>query len=278
MSNDTARGANQHDVGSYAPVNGLNLYYEVHGPDTGTPLVLLHGAFSAIGSSFGQMLPDLAQTRRVIGVDLQGHGHTTDIDRPLSLEQLADDVAALLGYLNIPKADLFGYSVGAGVAVHTALRHPDLVRKMVVMSVSFNNSGFHPGLMEGMDQLKPEHLIGSPWHDEYMRLAPNPEAFPTLVEKVKQLNGSYRDLSAEEIRSIKAPTLIILGDSDIIRPEHAVEMFRLLGGGVAGDNMGLPNSRLAVLPGTTHVTAVNRGAWLVPMVTEFLDAPIVEGK
>jgi pimeloyl-ACP methyl ester carboxylesterase len=278
MSNDTAGGANQHDVGSYAPVNGLNLYYEVHGPDTGTPLVLLHGAFSAIGSSFGQMLPDLAQTRRVIGVDLQGHGHTTDIDRPLSLEQLADDVAALLGYLNIPKADLFGYSVGAGVAVHTALRHPDLVRKMVVMSVSFNNSGFHPGLMEGMDQLKPEHLIGSPWHDEYMRLAPNPEAFPTLVEKVKQLNGSYRDLSAEEIRSIKAPTLIILGDSDIIRPEHAVEMFRLLGGGVAGDNMGLPNSRLAVLPGTTHVTAVNRGAWLVPMVTEFLDAPIVEGK
>jgi pimeloyl-ACP methyl ester carboxylesterase len=278
MSNDTAGGANQHDVGSYAPVNGLNLYYEVHGPDTGTPLVLLHGAFSAIGSSFGQMLPDLAQTRRVIGVDLQGHGHTTDIDRPLSLEQLADDVAALLGYLNIPKADLFGYSVGAGVAVHTALRHPDLVRKMVVMSVSFNNSGFHPGLMEGMDQLKPEHLIGSPWHDEYMRLAPNPEAFPTLVEKVKRLNGSYRDLSAEEIRSIKAPTLIILGDSDIIRPEHAVEMFRLLGGGVAGDNMGLPNSRLAVLPGTTHVTAVNRGAWLVPMVTEFLDAPIVEGK
>jgi pimeloyl-ACP methyl ester carboxylesterase len=278
MSNDTAGGANQHDVGSYAPVNGLNLYYEVHGPDTGTPLVLLHGAFSAIGSSFGQMLPDLAQTRRVIGVDLQGHGHTTDIDRPLSLEQLADDVAALLGYLNIPKADLFGYSVGAGVAVHTALRHPDLVRKMVVMSVSFNNSGFHPGLMEGMDQLKPEHLIGSPWHDEYMRLAPNPEAFPTLVEKVKQLNGSYRDLSAEEIRSIKAPTLIILGDSDIIRPEHAMEMFRLLGGGVAGDNMGLPNSRLAVLPGTTHVTAVNRGAWLVPMVTEFLDAPIVEGK
>ena len=255
----------------YAPVNGLNMYYEIQG--TGQPLVLLHGAFSAIDTSFGKVLPGLAETRQVIGVDLQGHGHTADIDRPLSLEQMADDVAALLQYLNIKSADIFGYSVGAGVALQLAIRHPDLVRKLVLVSVSYRIDGFHPGLMAGLEQLKPEHLAGTPWQEEYARIAPNPQDWPTLVAKVTQLNMSVRDLPSQAIQSIKAPTLLIFGDSDIIRPEHAVEMFRLLGGGVPGDNVGLPNSQLAILPGTTHVTIVDRAGWLVSMVSEFLDAP-----
>ena len=147
------------------------------------------------------------------------------------------------------------------------------MRKLVVASVTYNNDGFHPGLLAGMENLKPEHMAGTPWQEEYARIAPNPRDWPTLIDKMKQLDTHIKDLPPETIRSIKAPTLIIVGDSDIVRPEHAVEMFRLLGGGVMGDTMGLPSSRLAVLPGTTHVTVVDRADWLVPMVSEFLDAP-----
>jgi pimeloyl-ACP methyl ester carboxylesterase len=277
MTNSTT-GETSKGAGSYAPVNGLNMYYEIHGTGTGPPLVLLHGAFSAIGTSFGKVLPGLAGGRRVIGVELQGHGHTADIDRPLTIEQLADDVAALLQHLKIQSADIFGYSMGAGVALHVALRHPDLVRKLVVASVNYNNDGLHPGLLEGMENLKPEHMAGTPWQEEYARIAPNPQDWPTLIEKMKYLDTHIQDLPPETVQSIKAPTLIIIGDSDIIRPEHAVEMFRLLGGGVMGDAVGLPNSRLAVLPGTTHVTVVDRADWLVSMVSEFLDAPMPQAE
>jgi len=260
----------------YARVNGLNMYYEIHG--TGQPLVLLHGAFSAIGTSFGQLLPSLAETRQVIAFELQAHGRTADIDRPLSLEQMADDVAAALQQLGIDQADIFGYSLGAGVAVHLAIRHPDAVRKLVLASVTYNMSGFHPGLMEGMENMKPEALVGSPWHEEYIRIAPNPEDFATLFAKKTQMDRKIKDLPAEVIAAIKAPTLLIIGDSDIIRPEHAVEMFRLLGGGVAGDVAGLPNSQLAILPGTTHVTLVQRADLLLSIIPPFLDAPMPEAK
>jgi pimeloyl-ACP methyl ester carboxylesterase len=146
----------------------------------------------------------------------------------------------------------------------------------VLASVSYNKSGVHPGLMEGLENMKPEDMVGSPWHEEYTRIAPNPEDFATLFAKKTQMDREMQDLPAEAIRSIKVPTLLIIGDSDIVRPEHAVEMFRLLGGGVMGDLAGLPNSRLAVLPGTTHVTLVERADWLLSMVTEFLDAPMPE--
>jgi pimeloyl-ACP methyl ester carboxylesterase len=262
--------------GRYAPVNGLKLYYEIHG--TGQPLVLLHGAFSAIGTSFGQMLPALAATRQVIAVDLQAHGHTADIDRPLTLGYMAGDVTALLEHLGITKADFFGYSMGAGVALQVAMKYPDRVRKLVVASVTYTIAGLHPGLIEGFAGLKPEYLMGTPWQEEYARIAPRPEDFPRLVAKVTEMNMQIPDLPSEAIRAIQRPSLLIIGDSDIVRPEHAVEMFRLLGGGVAGDTAGLPNARLAVLPGTTHVTVVNRADWIVSMVTEFLDAPMPEGQ
>lgn len=258
----------------YADVNGLHMYYEIHGE--GQPLVLLHGAFSAIGTSFGGLLPELAKTRQVIAFELQAHGRTADIDRPMRIEQLADDVAAALEQLGVATADLFGYSLGAGVALHVALRHPHIVRKLVLASVSYTMSGMHPGLMDGLENMSHEMMIGSPWHDEYMQIAPDPDHFPTLFSKKAEMDRHIPDLSDEAIASITAPTLLIIGDSDIIQPEHAVAMFRLLGGGVAGDMVGMPRSQLAILPGTSHVTVVYRTELLAAIIPPFLDAAVPE--
>ena len=257
----------------YASVNGLNMYYEIHG--AGQPLVLLHGAFSAIGTSFGALLPELAKTRQVIGFELQAHGRTADIDRRLTLEAMADDVAAAIRQLGFERADIFGYSMGAAVALHVAIRHPDVVLKLVLASVTYNMGGIHTGLMDGVGEMKPEMMHGSPWHAEYMRIAPNPDNFATLFAKKTEMDRGIQDVPAETVRAIKAPTLLIIGDSDLVRPEHAVEMFRLLGGGVFGDTpAGLPNSQLAILPGTSHVTVVSQAKLLLAIIPPFLDAPM----
>jgi pimeloyl-ACP methyl ester carboxylesterase len=271
-NSDDARGLG---AGGYAPVNGLEMYYEIHG--TGEPLVLLHGAFSAIGTSFGELLPSLAERRQVIAFEMQAHGRTADIDRPLSIEQMADDTAAALQHLGIEEADIFGYSMGGSVALHLAIHYPDVVRKLVLASVTYNLDGVHPGLMDGLADMKPEMMFGSPWHEEYTRIAPNPDDFATLFAKKTQMDRNLKDVPAEVIESIEAPTLLIIGDSDLVRPEHAVEMFRLLGGGVFGDTpAGLPNSQLAVLPGTSHVTLVSRADLLLSIIPPFLDAPMPE--
>jgi pimeloyl-ACP methyl ester carboxylesterase len=266
-----------HERSGYAPVNGLNMYYEIHG--AGQPLVLLHGAFSAIGTSFQKLLPDLAKTRQVIAFEMQAHGHTADIDRPLSLEQMADDTVAALQYLRIEQADFFGYSMGAGVCLHVVIRHPHVVRKLVLASVTYNLSGVHPGLMEGLAAMRPEMMVGTAWHDEYTKIAPRPEDFATLFDKKTRMDRGFQDLPPETIRAIQAPTLLILGDSDLVRPEHAVEMFRLLGGGVFGDTpAGLPTSQLAILPGTSHVTVVDRADLLFAIIPPFLDAPMPQAE
>ncbi|HYW24062.1 MAG TPA: alpha/beta hydrolase [Terriglobales bacterium] len=252
-----------------ASVNGLDMYYEIHGE--GPPLVLLHGALSATGTSFGALLPDLARSRRVIAVEQQAHGRTADVDRPLTIEHMAEDTLALLRHLGVERPDLFGYSLGAGIALQIAVQHPDRVRRAVLASVTYDTSGFHPGLLDGIDALRPELLAGTPWQEEYARIAPIPDDWTTLVEKVKRLDASSQGWTAEQIRSIEVPVLLVIGDSDIVRPEHAVEMFRMLGGGVEGDSAGLPRCQLAVLPGTTHVTLVTRRPWLVSMVEGFLD-------
>jgi pimeloyl-ACP methyl ester carboxylesterase len=256
--------------GSYAEVNGVKMYYEIHG--TGLPLVVLHGAFMTIGV-MGAIVAALAEARQVIAVELQGHGRTADIDRPLSYEQMSDDVAALLRHLGIERADVFGYSMGGGVALQLAMRHPELVQKLVVASASSTSDGVHPEVWEGIEQITPELFAGTPWKEEYDRVAPNPEAFPTLVEKMKQLDSQPYTWPPDEIRAIAAPTMIIVGDSDGTTPEHAVELFRMRGGGVFGDLAGLPSARLAILPGTTHVGLIHRADWLAPMIGEFLDAP-----
>jgi pimeloyl-ACP methyl ester carboxylesterase len=256
-------------VNGYAPVNGLEMYYEIHG--TGRPLVLLHGGISGIGSSFGDILPLLAKSRQVIALELQGHARTADIDRPLRYQTLADDVIALLRHLSVESADFFGYSVGSGVAIELALRAPERVRKIVLASVSYSTAGLHPGVLDGIDLLTEENLVGTPWEDEYLRVAPDPQHWPSLLEKVQDLDRTWQGWPARVIGSITAPVLVVIGDSDIVTPEHAVQMFRLFGGGVIGDRPeGLPASQLAVLPGTAHTGMPGRAEWLAPMIDAFL--------
>jgi pimeloyl-ACP methyl ester carboxylesterase len=257
----------------YVSVHGLQMYYEIQG--AGQPLVLLHGAFSGIGTSFGGLIPELAKTRQVIAFELQGHGHTPDIDRPLTLEGMADDAAAGIQELGVQQADILGYSMGAGVALRLAIRHPEVVRKLILASVTYTMSGVHPGLMEGLGNMTPEMMHGSPWHEEYLRIAPRPEDFPRLFAKKTRMDQQTKDIPAESIRAIQSPTLLIIGDSDLVRPEHIVEMFRLLGGGVFGDTpAGLPKSQLAILPGTSHVSLVSRTELMIPIINSFLDAPV----
>ena len=277
-SRATSQQASRRVGGRHAFVNGLNMYYLVQGTG-GIPLVLLHGAFSNIQTDFGKMLPTLSRNRQVIAIEQQGHGHTPDIDRPLTYEQMADDVAELLRQLRITKADFFGYSMGGAIGTYVAIRHPELVRKLVFAGgASYNVAGFYPELMEGEKKMKPEDFAGTPWLKAYLRIAPHPGDWPKLVTKIKDLDVNWRGLSDDQLRSIKVPTLLIVGDADVVRPEHVVQMFRLLGGGVPGDLVGLPRSQLAVLPGTTHVTLITKTDWLLSMVRPFLDAPLPRAK
>lgn len=257
----------------YAPINGLNMYYEIHGAaNPGTPLVLLHGGMSATGTSFGVLLPALSKNRMVISIEQQAHGHTADIDRPLSMPQMAGDTAAMLRYLNVEQADLLGYSLGAGIALQLTIDHPEMVRKLVFISLYYKEAGAQPGQNEGMAGLKPEHLHGTPFHDEYMSIAPRPDDFPVLLERVKQMNSQIQDWPPEALQAIKSQVLNIIADADIVQAEHAVEMFRLFGGG-APDYSDAPRSQLAVIPGANHVTVVHRAELLIPMIEPFLDAP-----
>jgi len=268
--------ANADPKTGYAPVNGLETYYEVHGK--GDPVVVLHGAYMTI-DAMGPILPGLAETRQVIAVEQQGHGRTADIDRPITYEQMADDTAALLRHLGMGRADVFGFSMGGGVALQLAIRHPGLVRKLVVASASYTSDGMQPELHEMIPGITPEMFAGSPIEAAYLEVAPNPGDFPGLVEKLKRLDMTPFAWPAEDVRGIEAPTLIVVGDSDAIRLEHAVETFRLVGGGIMGDLAGLPKSQLVVLPGTAHFIppgsgVLDRAGWLVPMIREFLDAPV----
>ncbi|MGH2486521.1 MAG: alpha/beta fold hydrolase [Ktedonobacterales bacterium] len=259
----------------YAPANGLDMYYEIHG--SGESLVLLHGNLSTIGTSFGKTLPLLAASRRVIAIEQQGHGHTADIDSSFSLEQWARDTTALLNYLGIEWADFFGYSSGGAVALEIALRSPDFVRKLVwAGGTSYRRDGIYPEMMATGEPMQPDALDGSPFHEAYVQVAPHAENWHQLVAKIADLDSVVGDWEPEIIASLKPPALLIIGDSDIVRPEHVMAMFRLLGGGVVGDLVGLPRSQLAVLPGTTHVMIPERAEWLASMVLAFLDAPTPE--
>ena len=262
----------------YAPVNGLRMYYEIHG--SGRPLILLHGAYMTI-DMMGPLLPGLARARRVIAVEQQGHGRTADADRPITYEQMADDTAALAGHLGIANADVVGYSMGGAVALQSAIRHPSLVRRLVVASASFSSDAMHAEALEMFPSITPELFAGTPIEEAYQRTAPNPDDFPKLVAKLTELDVTPFTWPAEDIRAITAPTLIVLGDSDGVRLEHAVEFFRLRGGGVMGDLAGLPASQLAVLPGTAHFVPpgsglLDRADWLLAMILPFLDAPTPE--
>jgi pimeloyl-ACP methyl ester carboxylesterase len=240
--------------GSYASVNGLEMYYEIYG--TGQPLVLLHGGIGAI-EMFGEVLPMLAEGRRVIAADLQAHGRTADIERTLSFESMADDVAALIGHLQIGRADVMGYSLGGSVALQVAIRHPEVVRMLVLVSTPFERDGWYPEVLAGMGQMGPEAaepMKETPIYYTYVSGAPRPEDWPVLLTKLGKLLARDYDWS-EEVAEIAAPTMIVVGDADSVRTAHAVRFFELLGGGRADagwDGLGIPDSRLAVHPGTTH--------------------------
>lgn len=265
-------------TGVYAEVNGLEMYYEVHGE--GRPLVLLHGAYQTV-NDMGEILPGLAGFRRVIAPELQAHGRTADIDRPITYEHLADDVAALIRHLDPEQPDVFGFSMGAATALQLTIRHPGLARRLVLASVSYTSDGTQPELHEMAPNITPEMFAGSPMEAAYKELAPNPGDFPVLVEKLKRLDTTPFAWPKEAVRGIESPTMIVAGDADVVRLEHAVEMFRLLGGGAMGDLAGFSGHRLAVLPGTSHFIppgsgVLDRAGWLLPMVGEFLDAPAPE--
>ncbi len=264
--------------GGYALVNGLNMYYEIHG--SGQPLVLLPGGFMTV-EAMGEIVPLLAATRRVIAVELQGHGHTADIERPMRYELMADDIAALITLLGLERADIFGFSLGGGVGLQTAIQHPEVVRKLTLVSIAFKRDGWYPEVLAGMASISVEGFAGTPVHEAYRKNSPRPEAWPTVVAKIRQLLSEDYDW-AEGVAALKTPTLILVGDADSIRPAHAAEMFGLLGGGKAdGDLIGLPPSQLAVLPNTTHVGwappyhgIITRTQLLLPIITEFLAAPM----
>ncbi len=266
-------------VGKYADVNGVKLYYEVHG--TGHPLILLHGGLGAT-SMFGANLPALAKGRQVIAVDLQGHGRTADIDRPISPELMAGDVAALIEHLKLDRPDLMGYSLGGGVAFFTALRHPELVGKLVIVSTNFKRSGVYPEMLAQQAQVGPEAMEmmkQTPMYQLYASIAPRPEDFPRLLGKLGDAMKGDFDFS-KEVAGIRATTMIVAGDSDIFPPAHAVEFFGLLGGGKRDggwDGSGRPNARLAILPGLTHYTIFNAPA-LAAAVIPFLDEPSPTGR
>ena len=262
------------DPSGYAEVSGLRMYYEIHG--TGTPLLLLHGAYMTI-EMMEPLLAGLAKGRQVIAVELRGHGHTGDAEGPITYEQMADDCAALLGQLDLAPADVVGYSMGGATGIQLAMRHPDVVRKLVIASASYTSDGMPEVARNMFPSITPELFAGSPFEDAYRRTAPHPEKFPVLVDKLKRLDTTDFSWPDDDIRGITAPTMIILGDSDGVTLEHAVQFFRLLGGGVMGDLEGMPRSQLAVLPATSHFFPPGNGLldhsdWLLAMIPPFLDA------
>lgn len=258
----------------YASVNGLKLYYEIRG--TGEPLILLHGGVVGI-TMFGPNLAALCQKRKVIAVELQGHGHTADIDRPLRYEAMADDIYALMKFLGIEHADVMGYSLGGGVALQTAIRHPESVRKLVVVSAAFKRDGWYPEVLAATAQMGPaaaEQMKQSPLY----KLYPNVN-WAVLFTKLGDLLRKDYDWS-KEVAALKAPTMIVSADADAVRPAHIIEFFGLLGGGHkdAGlDGSGRPTNQLAILPGLTHYNTSSSPS-LATVVTPFLDAPMPGAK
>ncbi|QBD76187.1 alpha/beta fold hydrolase [Ktedonosporobacter rubrisoli] len=257
-------------AGKYAAVNGIELYYEIHG--TGTPLVMLHGGFGTF-DMFAALSPTLAQNHQIIGVDLYGHGRTALTDRQFSIEDMADDIAELIKYLGLEKADLLGYSLGGKVALQTAIRHPERINRLILISTPFKRTGWYPEIQAGMAAMAPEFFAGTPMQEAYMSIAPKPEDFTRFVTAMKETMSRDYDWT-EQIPTLKPPTLLVAGDADSFSPIHVAEFFQLLGGGKQdagwnGEHM--IASRLAILPGATHYNIIFRPDLLLPVLSLFLD-------
>lgn len=265
-----AASASEQAESGYLEVNGLEMYYESHGTG-GVPVVLLHGAFSSIHNSFPGLVSALATDRRVIGFDYQGHGRTADIERPLSPDAIASDVVAALDVLGIEEVDVVGYSTGAHIALLLTTSYPERVRNLVAISVTYRLDGMRAELMQGLGEMQPSMMYGSPWHENYLQLNPQPD-FDRLFDKKTEMDAGIVDFTEAEITAITQPVLIVSGDSDLPSLAHSAEFFRLLGGDVFGDlPPGLPRSQLAILPGASHVTTPFQTDLLDPIIRRFLD-------
>jgi pimeloyl-ACP methyl ester carboxylesterase len=251
----------------YAQVNGLRMYYELHGAG-GTPLVLIHGGGSTIGTNFGRVLPLLSRTRRVIAVEVQAHGHTRDIDRPFTFEQDADDVVALLDSLHVPKADILGFSNGGTTALQIAIRHPGKVNRLVIASSNYRRDGMQEGFWDFMEKGTYADMP-QPYKDAYLKINPSQEGVHAMHDRDAKRMLAFKDIPDESIKAIAAPTLVVAGDKDVVRVEHAVQLSRLL-----------PQARLAILPGThgeylgeimTPKVSDRSVAIFADLVAEFLD-------
>lgn len=261
-------------VGDYVDVNGMTMYYEVSG--SGDPLIILHGAYMNI-PSMGKIIPMLAETHRVYALEFQGHGRTTDINRPITYPNLASDVAAFMDALEIQKADIFGYSMGAASALRLAIDYPDKVDHLIAASVAYDYDGWQPAFKDFVPQMNVEMFLEMPFAAEYRELAADPNGFTALVEKLIALE--YEPMAwGEEVKALKAPVLIISGDADVATLEHTVSMFRMFGGGIMGD-MGqpLPESRLAVMPATSHTAVINQPYLLHTFIEPFLQGDTPKG-
>jgi pimeloyl-ACP methyl ester carboxylesterase len=252
------------------------MYYEVHGSG-GFPLLLLHGGLFDIDQQFGEVLPGLAASRRVIATDFQGHGRTNDIDRPLTSAGLASDVIGLLEHLGVARADVFGFSVGGAVALHLAIRHPGLVRKLIVSSVAFHPDGDRPENSEAVGEMTVDMIAGTPMEAAYKAKSPHPDRLQDLLDKLGTFDQGVSGWSDADVQGIAAPTLITVGDCDAVKLEHAVRFLQLRGGDVNGDFAGVPASQLAVFPGTTHFFGMARTALVLDVVQTFLEAPLEDG-
>lgn len=251
-----------------APVNGVQMYYEIHGE--GKPLVLLHGAFMTINLNWSSLIPLLSKNHKVIAVEFQGHGHTPDNSREFSFENLSDDVAALLQFLKIEKADIVGYSLGGGVATQLAIHHSQAVNKLVILSCPFKSDGWSAETRKVFTMMKPEFLAATPLKKYYDSVAPDKSQWTVMVSKLIRMVQTPYDFTSQ-VKSISSPVLLVLGDADGIDPDHVTEMIKLLGGGRNGDMTGIPKNRFAMLPGTSHTAVVMKLDWLVSMIVPFID-------
>ena len=255
----------------YADINGLKMYYEVYGQ--GKPIVMLHGSFMTIPMNWSNFIPLLAKDRKVIVAEMQGHGRTKDIPREFSYEGMADDVSGLLKHLKIDSADILGYSMGGGIAFQVAVRHPEQVRRLVVLSGTYSHDGWWPDAEASFATFTPDMFKGTPIQKQYDSFGNDPARFPEYVKRVISIDLKPYDWS-KDVKKIKVPIFMAVGDADGVRYEHALELFRAKGGGKMGDMHGLPKSRLAILPGTTHIGMLQKTDWLLPMITDFLDSDL----
>ena len=261
-------------TGHRVPVNGMQMYYEVSGQ--GNPLIVLHGAYMNI-PSMGAIIPALARNHRVYALELQGHGRTTDINRPITYPNLADDVAAFMDAVGLKKADVFGYSMGAGAGLQLVIRHPEKVNHFIAASVAYDTAGLQPEFKAMIPQMTVDMFVNMPFAEQYRRLSPTPDSFPVLVRKLIALEREPMSWG-EDVKRIKTPVLLIAGDADGYTLEHMVSLFHLLGGGVMGD-MGkpLPASRLAILPATSHTAVITQVDALMGYIEPFLKGETPKG-